>query len=50
MKSGKKNLKKNYQPPRLVIYGDFKKLTRSKGSTRSDGSGKPATKNCNPNS
>lgn len=36
--------KKPYRPPRLVVYGDVRRLTMVKGSTNSDGPGKPRTK------
>ncbi len=36
--------KKPYRPPRLVTYGDFRSLTRSKGGSSNDGQGKPRTK------
>ena len=31
--------KKPYRPPRLVVYGDLRRLTMAKGGTRSDGVG-----------
>jgi hypothetical protein len=36
--------KKPYRKPRLAVHGDIRDLTQSKGSNKSDGSGKPATK------
>ncbi len=36
--------KKPYRPPRLVVYGDLRRLTLSKKGTRADGAGKPATR------
>lgn len=33
-----------YRPPRLVVYGDLRRLTMAKGGTKGDGTGKPATK------
>ncbi len=45
MKSKSQNRKKRpYSRPRLVAYGDFRSLTRSKGGTSDDGPGKPITK------
>jgi len=46
MKTKKKNRKKNpYSPPRLVAYGDFRKLTKTgKGGTKGDGVGPPQNK------
>lgn len=41
--------KKRYAPPALTIYGDLRRLTRSKGGAACDGGGKPATKMANPN-
>ncbi len=42
--------KKPYRPPRLVVYGDLRRLTLSKQGTRADGGGKPATRLVGPNS
>ncbi len=39
MKSKTTQRKKTYRPPRLVVYGDFRSLTRAKGGTKSDGGG-----------
>lgn len=36
--------RKAYRPPRLVVYGDFRSLTRAKGGTKSDGGGKANTR------
>ncbi len=36
--------KKSYHRPRLVMYGDLRRLTMAKGGTKNDGGGKPATK------
>ncbi len=45
MKSKAQNRKKKpYSSPRLVAYGDFRTLTRSKGGSSNDGQGKPRTK------
>jgi len=41
--------KRAYRTPSLKIHGDFRKVTASKGGTNADGSGKPRTKNANPN-
>lgn len=35
--------KKPYHPPRLVVYGDLRRLTKAKGGTAGD-AGKPATR------
>jgi len=50
MKTKKKNRKKNpYSPPRLVAYGDFRKLTQTgKGGTKGDGVGPPKTRQGSP--
>jgi hypothetical protein len=42
--------KRAYRTPSLKIHGDFRKVTASKGGTNNDGTGKPRTKNANPNS
>ncbi len=45
MKSKADRKKKPYQSPRLVVYGDFRTLTRAKGGGANDGGGpKPKTK------
>lgn len=36
--------KKPYRPPRLVVYGDLRRLTETKGGGNNDGLGKPRTK------
>lgn len=36
--------RKPYRSPRLVVYGDLRRLTMVKGGTKGDGGGKPATK------
>ncbi len=36
--------KKSYRQPRLVVYGDFRSLTRAKGGTKNDGGGKASTR------
>lgn len=35
--------KKPYRPPRLVVYGDLRHLTRAKGGNKTDG-GAPKTR------
>lgn len=35
--------KKPYRSPRLVVYGDLRRLTTAKGGTQTDG-GKPKSK------
>jgi hypothetical protein len=44
MKSKADRKKKPYHSPRLVVYGDFRTLTRVKGGGANDGGGKPKTK------
>jgi hypothetical protein len=44
MKKAKKEKKKPYRKPQLAVHGDIRDLTRTKGSTHADGTGKPATK------
>lgn len=41
--------KRTYRKPLLTIHGDFRKVTASKGGTNNDGTGKPRTKQFNPN-
>ena len=41
--------KRPYRTPSLKVHGDFRKLTASKGGTNNDGTGKPRTKQSNPN-
>lgn len=36
--------KKRYQPPRLVTYGDLRRLTKVKMGAMNDGAGKPHTR------
>jgi len=36
--------KKEYHPPKLVVHGDVREITQSKGASASDGTGKPHTK------
>lgn len=37
--------KKTYRPPRLVTYGDFRKITQTgKGGNKADGAGVPKTR------
>ena len=40
----KARTKKPYRKPRLAVHGDIRDLTRAKGGTKNDGTGKPATK------
>lgn len=40
--------KRAYRKPSLKIHGDFHKVTASKGGINNDGSGKPRTRNANP--
>ncbi|MFQ5946351.1 MAG: lasso RiPP family leader peptide-containing protein [Anaerolineae bacterium] len=50
MKSKTARTKKTtYRPPRLVVYGDLRRLTMAKGGTSGDGGGKPKTKSTPPN-
>jgi hypothetical protein len=37
--------KRPYRTPKLVVHGDLKTLTQSKGSTNNDGASKPKTRN-----
>jgi hypothetical protein len=42
---GTKKKKKAYRSPRLVVYGDFRRLTKGGGGTKRDGGvGAPKTK------
>jgi hypothetical protein len=41
--------KKRYAPPALTVYGDLRRLTKSKGGTSCDGAGKPMTRMALPN-
>lgn len=36
--------KNSYHSPRLVVYGDLRRLTMAKGGTKGDGPGVPRTK------
>nr|UXE46009.1 hypothetical protein Hi04_10k_c554_00008 [uncultured bacterium] len=36
--------KKEYRAPKLVVHGDVRRITQSKGASADDGSGKPHTK------
>ncbi len=36
--------KKPYRAPKLTVHGDIRTLTRAKAGTKSDGTGKPATR------
>ncbi|MBI3454388.1 MAG: lasso RiPP family leader peptide-containing protein [Candidatus Rokubacteria bacterium] len=36
--------RKPYRPPRLVVYGDLRRLTMTKGGNKGDGGGKPTTR------
>jgi hypothetical protein len=40
----RKKAKKPYRKPKLAVHGDIRRLTKAKGGTKSDGSGKPATR------
>lgn len=48
MKPDKRNLgtgsRRPYDTPRLVMFGNLRELTQTKGGTASDGTGKPATR------
>lgn len=44
MKSKTQGKKKPYRPPRLVVYGDLRRLTMAKGGQKGDGGGNPKTK------
>jgi hypothetical protein len=35
---------KLYRSPRLIIYGDLRRLTQAKGGTMGDGGGKPSSR------
>ena len=37
--------KKPYRSPRLVVYGDLRRLTKAKQGGNADGAGHPRTKN-----
>ena len=38
------NSRRPYSVPRLVVFGDLRQLTQTKGGTTGDGSGKPSTR------
>ena len=42
--------KREYQPPRLSVYGDFRRVTKitTKGGTGQDGGAKPSTRATGP--
>jgi hypothetical protein len=45
MTSERKGKKKGYRPPRLVVYGDFRRLTKgATGPARDGGAGSPKSK------
>lgn len=44
MKARPKKSSKKYEAPKLKAHGRFKDLTQTKGGTKSDGSGKPASR------
>jgi len=39
-----KSKKRPYHPPKVTVHGDLRAMTKSKGGSSSDGSGKPATR------
>jgi hypothetical protein len=41
--------KKRYQSPKLVTYGDLRRLTKVKDGASGDGGGKPMTKSSGAN-
>ena len=41
---GASQQRKRYASPRLVMYGDLRRLTTAKGGSRADGGGNPTTK------
>ena len=41
--------KKRYVPPVLTVYGDLRRLTKSKGGVNCDGAAKPMTRVALPN-
>ena len=46
LKAGAQNAeKKPYRSPKVVIYGDFNRLTLMKGANDADGTGNPPTRN-----
>jgi hypothetical protein len=40
----KPSRKKRYQPPKLTMYGDLRRLTQVKMGTMIDGAGRPRTR------
>lgn len=42
--TAKPSRKKRYQPPRLVVYGDLRRLTKVKMGGMNDGGGAPMTR------
>lgn len=40
--------KKPYRKPSLRVHGDIRVITRAKGGTKGDGTGKPKTKTTGP--
>lgn len=38
------NQKKPYRSPRVFVYGDFRRLTATKGGAKNDGGGVPNSK------
>lgn len=44
MATRKRPERKPYQPPRLTVHGDLRKLTTAKGGAKSDGGTAPKTK------
>ena len=44
MATGKRSERKPYQPPRLTVHGDLRRLTQAKGGAKSDGGTTPKTK------
>jgi len=37
-------IKKSYETPRLIVYGDLARLTMNKNGAKADGTGAPSTK------
>ena len=44
MATGRPPERKPYQPPRLKVHGDLRRLTQAKGGAKSDGGTAPKTK------
>lgn len=42
--TAKSSRKKRYQPPRLIVYGDLRRLTKVKMGAMNDGAGRPMTR------